>query len=160
MQGLGLVDHLQELCVAFQRPKLKALALPYNGLDAAQCEYFKHVINFETLEELNIGYNWFGCQGLHKFKSSFAKFTKLRKLNLNLSKLCTQGEDVRHFRDLLQAVATNITDLSISENNVKDCDMVDFLIPAISQMKNLKTFEISRNPVSKFGIVGLFNILL
>ena len=31
--GMSIVDHLQDMLLAFRRPKLKVLALPYNGIE-------------------------------------------------------------------------------------------------------------------------------
>ncbi len=31
--GMSIVDHLQDLIIALKRPKLKALSLPYNGIE-------------------------------------------------------------------------------------------------------------------------------
>jgi len=30
---MSIVDHLQDLILAIKRPKLKALSLPYNGIE-------------------------------------------------------------------------------------------------------------------------------
>ena len=82
-------------------------------------------------------------------------------MNLNNNKLCTHtGHDTRPFRDLLIAVAANLTDLSICENSIEDSDMVDFLIPAISQMHNLKSLNIYKNRLTKIGTVGVYHALL
>ena len=34
LQGMSIVDHLQDICLALRRPKLKALSLPCNGIEA------------------------------------------------------------------------------------------------------------------------------
>jgi Ran GTPase-activating protein (RanGAP) involved in mRNA processing and transport len=118
-------------------------------------------LNFETLQELDLSSNWFGIHGLEKFSESFTKFNNLKKLNLNNNKLCTHtGHDTRPFRDVLIAVAANLTDLSICENSIEDSDMVDFLIPAIAQMQNLKSLNVYKNRLSKIGTVGLYHALL
>lgn len=110
--GMSLVDHLQDLTVAIKRPKLKSLAIPYNGITYEFCVIFNHVLNFETLQELNLSCNWFGLPGLEKFCSSFKKFENLKKLNLNNNKLCIEEDkDPRPLRDLLLAVSKNLTEL-------------------------------------------------
>lgn len=74
LQGMSIVDHLQDLSVALRRPKLKALSLPCNGIEAQFCIYFQHVLNFKTLQELDLSSNWFGMAGLANFKSAFTQF--------------------------------------------------------------------------------------
>lgn len=38
--------------------------------------------------------------------------------------------------------------------------MVDFLIPALATMTKLSVIDLSRNPLTKFGIIGLVHELL
>lgn len=38
--GMSIVDHLQDLCLAIKRPKLKALVLPFNGIEYEYCVIF------------------------------------------------------------------------------------------------------------------------
>lgn len=38
--GMSIVDHLQDMCLALKRPKLKSLSLPYNGIEKQYCIYF------------------------------------------------------------------------------------------------------------------------
>ena len=75
------------------------------------------MLNFETLEELNLSSNWFGMAGLDRFKTMFSKFKKLRILNMGNSKLCIdEGSDKRPLRDVLTAVGDTIEELYLSEN--------------------------------------------
>ena len=54
-------------------------------------------------------------------------------LNLSNNKLCAEEQyDIRQFRDVLHAVKTNLQELYIAENQIKDADMVDFLAEPIS----------------------------
>lgn len=48
---------------------------------------FKHIINFETLVDLNISANWFGVEALHQVKDEFVKFKCLKVLRLGNNKL-------------------------------------------------------------------------
>ena len=128
--GLSLVDHLHEMVTAIKRPKLKHLSLPLNGIEQEYCQYFNYMFSFETLESLNLSSNWFGQQGLKRFKGQFSKFTNLKALNISNSRLCL-GPDVKEVSECLSACATNITDLSIMENSIKDQDMIEFLAPVI-----------------------------
>jgi len=159
--GMSIVDHLQDLSQAIKRPKLKSLVLPLNGIEHEYCIYFSHILNFDTLQELDLSSNWFGILGLEKFSTSFTKFSNLKKLNLNNNKLCThEGHDTRPFRDVLVAVAANLTELSICENSIQDNDMLEFLIPAIKEMRNLTQLNVSRNRMSKVALVGVYSALI
>ncbi len=151
-----MVDHLQDLILALRRPKLKVLRLPYNGIEQEFCEYFSHILNFETLEQLDLSCNWFGLRGLQRFANHFKKFVQLKKLGLSNNKLCIEeGHDTRLFADVLVSVSNTVEELTIAENSIQDADMVDFLIPALATMSKLTTIDLSRNPLTKFGIVGL-----
>ncbi len=102
--------------------------------------------------------NWFGLTGLGKFCTAFSKFKDLRKLNLNNNKLCVEdGHDSSIFQSALEAVSSHLEELRICENSIRDEDMVNFLTPAICKMTNLKVLELSRNPITVIGLVGLFN---
>ena len=65
--GMSIVDNLSELAQAVNRPKLKKLSLPLNGIEPDYCLFFQQMLPFETLEELNLSSNWFGAKGLSKF---------------------------------------------------------------------------------------------
>jgi len=116
---MSIVDHLGDLVTAVRRPKLKHLALPYNGIEAEFCEFFKFMFNFETLESLNLSSNWFGMHGLARFKLQFSRFKCLKTLRLSNNKLCVEeGHDTRQFRDVLAAVSDNLEELYIEENSI------------------------------------------
>ena len=66
---MSIVDNLGDLVQAVNRPKLKKLSLPLNGIEPEFCLYFQQMLPFETLEELNLSSNWFGIAGLNRFKS-------------------------------------------------------------------------------------------
>jgi hypothetical protein len=117
LSGMSIVDHLGDLTQAINRPKLRSLSLPYNGLEAEYCLYFKHLLNFETLQHLNLSCNWFGMPGLARFKHTFKQFKCLKVLNLSNNKLCQEEEhDTRDFRDTLAAVGHSLEELLIMEN--------------------------------------------
>lgn len=40
LSGMSIVDNLGDLAQAVNRPKLKKLSLPLNGIEAEQCLYF------------------------------------------------------------------------------------------------------------------------
>ena len=129
---MPLVDHLQDLTVALRRPKLKSLAIPLSGITFEFCLVLNHVLNFETLQSLDISSNWFGLLGLAKLLNSFQKFKALAKLNLNNNKLCYDEErDLRPFADVITAVSSNLRELKIAENSINCTDMVMHLAPAI-----------------------------
>ena len=66
-----------------------------------------------------------------------------------------EGHDTRLFADVLISVSNTVEELTIAENSIQDADMVDFLIPAFSTMSKLTKIDLSRNPLTKFGIIGL-----
>lgn len=102
LNGMSIVDHIGDLVQAVNRPKLRILKLPLNGIEAEYCVYFNHLLNFETLLHLDLSSNWFGVAGLSRFKHTFKKFKSLKVLNLSNNKLCADEEnDTREFRDCL-----------------------------------------------------------
>jgi len=79
------------------------------------------MLNFETLEELNLSSNWFGIQGLTRFKDQFSNFKRLRVLNLgNLKLAIDETSDKRPLKDVLLAVKDTLEELHICENQIKD----------------------------------------
>jgi Ran GTPase-activating protein (RanGAP) involved in mRNA processing and transport len=112
LNGMSIVDHIGDLVQAVNRPKLKILKLPLNGIEAEYCLYFNHLLNFETLVHLDLSSNWFGVPGLSRFKHTFKKFKCLKVLNLSNNKLCAdEGNDTREFRDCLESVAHSLEEL-------------------------------------------------
>ena len=107
--GMSIVDNLGDLVTAVKRPKLKKLSLPYNGIEHEFCLYFQHMLNFDTLQHLDLSCNWFGMNGLSRFKDHFKQFKQLAVLNLSNNKLCAEEQyDIRQLRDLLHAVKDNL----------------------------------------------------
>ena len=101
--------------------------------------------------------NWFGLLGLEKFCSSFKKFQNLQKLNLNNNKLCIEEDkDPRPLCALLQAVSHNLVELQLCENSMADPDLIDYVLPAVIEMKKLEHLNLSRNPLFRLGICSLF----
>lgn len=79
------------------------------------------MLNFETLEELNLSSNWFGIPGLTRFKDQFSNFKRLRVLNLgNLKLAIDETSDKRPLKDVLLAVKDTLEELHICENQIKD----------------------------------------
>ena len=68
---MSIVDNLGDLVAAVKRPKLKKLSLPYNGIEHEFCLYFQYMLNFDTLQHLDLSCNWFGMNGLARFKDHF-----------------------------------------------------------------------------------------
>ena len=115
--GMSIVDNLGDLVTAVKRPKLKKLSLPYNGIEHEFCLYFQHMLNFDTLQHLDLSCNWFGMNGLSRFKDHFKQFKQLAVLNLSNNKLCAEEQyDIRQLRDLLHAVKGNLQELYLAEN--------------------------------------------
>ena len=71
---MSIVDNLGDLVTAVKRPRLKKLSLPYNGIEHEFCLYFQHMLNFDTLQHLDLSCNWFGMNGLSRFKDHFKQF--------------------------------------------------------------------------------------
>lgn len=74
LKGLRLVDHLADVINACKRDTLKELNLEYNGIEPEMCVYLPMIINFETLEHLNVSHNWLGLHGLELLKDHFGLF--------------------------------------------------------------------------------------
>lgn len=47
--GMSIVDNLEDLATAINRPKLKKLSLPLNGIEPEFCLFFQHILPFDTL---------------------------------------------------------------------------------------------------------------
>ena len=94
--------------------------------------------------------------GLERFKHQFKHFKTLRILNLSNNKLCQdEGHDTRQLREVLLAVKDNLEELYIAENQIKDPDMLDFIVEPICKMTKLKVLALPRNHLTRFGSVGL-----
>ena len=75
------------------------------------------MLNFDTLQHLDLSCNWFGMNGLSRFKDHFKQFKQLAVLNLSNNKLCAEEQyDIRQLRDLLHAVKGNLQELYLAEN--------------------------------------------
>jgi len=126
-----------------------------NGIEKEYCEYFNHMLPFETLESLNLSSNWFGSEGIGRFMPVFKQFKNLKELNLFNNKLCST-EDHSHFREALLACSANLTTLKIMENQIRDKPMVEHLAPVIGgHMPNLTHLDLSRNPLTGGGMEAL-----
>ena len=64
---MSIVDNLGDLAQAVNRPKLKKLSLPLNGIEPEFCLFFQSILPFDTLQELDLSSNWFGTMGLSRF---------------------------------------------------------------------------------------------
>jgi len=107
--------------------------------------------------ELDLSSNWFGMQGLANFKSAFAQFQQLRRLNLSNNKLCAEeGNETKHLREIFLSVASTLETLQIAENSICDAEMTEFLQLPISSMPRLKSLDLSRNPLTGNSIVSLY----
>jgi Ran GTPase-activating protein (RanGAP) involved in mRNA processing and transport len=133
LKGMSIVDHIGDLVQAVNRPQLKTLKLPLNGIEAEYCLYFNHLLSFDSLTHLDLSSNWFGVPGLSRFKHTFKRLSCLKVLNLSNNKLCAdEGNDTREFRDCLYAVASTLEELYIDQNQIKDPEMTDFLLEPIA----------------------------
>ena len=90
---MSIVDNLGDLVQAVNRPKLRKLSLPLNGIEPEFCLYFQQMLPFDTLEELDLHSNWFAVPGLTRFKNQFKKFKQLKVLNLGNLKIGAIEDD-------------------------------------------------------------------
>ena len=160
--GLRLVDHLEDMMQAIKRPKLKHLNLMLNGIEQEYCTYFNYMLNFETIESLNISSNWFGCAGLKRFKEQFKLFKNLRFLSLSNNKLCKSvdaifnHQDHMEIKEVLLACGSGLEELEMCENSMEDKSMTKYLAEVIGgKMPHLKRLNLAKNPISGEGLVCL-----
>ena len=108
------------------------------------------MINYETIVELNLSSNWFGVEGLYEFKEDLSRFQNLKILKLGTSKLCFSPKDdtmaAKKLGELLELFVT-VEELDIQENSIND-DKFVFIIDGLASLKNLKSLNLSKNPIS------------
>lgn len=147
MKGLRIADKLGEVIAACRRPEIKELNLEYNGIEPDFCLYFQHIINYETLEHLNISHNWIGMQGIEHMINHFKRFKNLKVLNLSSNKLFMMSDRrTENFRDMLLDVAGTLEDLNLSENSMEKEDF-EIITRALIQMPNLKNLNLNVNRI-------------
>ena len=160
LEGLRVSDHLGDFVPASKHTSLKTLSLRLNGIEPESILYMKYLINFETLEHLNIANNWIRMVGIERLKECFSLFKTLKVLNLSANKLFIESPHrTEDLRDMLVEVRKTLTDLDISENAMR-CEDLHILTPAIVLLTKLQRLNISRNPFESEVMLKLFTDLL
>ena len=87
--GTSLGDYLDDFALSLTHRNIKALDLQLNGLTEQVLKAsFKHIVNFETLREIDLSSSWFVVDGLYGVKDQFLRFKSLKVLRLGVNKLC------------------------------------------------------------------------
>lgn len=141
-------ENIGELKGACKRPSIKTLELELNGIEPEYCLYLPHLINFETLESLNLSNNWIRMVGLERIKDNFASFKTLKVLKLESNKLFQSDyHRTEDLSEILFYVSKTIQELYISANAMRDEDM-QVLIPALVKIPNLKVLDLNKNIIN------------
>jgi Ran GTPase-activating protein (RanGAP) involved in mRNA processing and transport len=118
-----------------------------NGIEPNFCIYFKHMINFETIEHLNISYNWIGMEGLEHIREHFKMFKCLKILNLTSNKLfLLPNHQTENLRDMLLDVKDTLEELHLGENTIEKADF-DILAPGLASLYRLKYLNCTKNRI-------------
>ncbi len=132
LRALRIGENLGDMLPCFKRANLKEISLEMNGIEPDFCLYLKHLINFETIEHLNISYNWIGMEGLEHLKENFKQFKCLRILNLSSNKLFLMpNHRTENLRDMLLDVKDTLEELHLAENTIEKQDF-DILAPGLA----------------------------
>lgn len=157
--GTGLGENLDVFAQSFKHPSIIGLDLQLNGLTKnVLTACFKHVVNFDVLEELDLSSSWFGVDGLYEVKDEFLRFKKLRVLRLGINKLCLCHQDDRSLSKKLGEVIPNfqtVEELDLQENSINDNKFMD-LYPALASLKKLKHLNLQHNQITNRGFQRFF----
>lgn len=132
LRALRIGENIGDMLPCFRRENLRELSLEMNGIEPEFCVYFKHMINFETIEHLNVSYNWIGMEGLEHMKEHFKMFKNLKVLNLSSNKLFLMpNHRTENLRDMLLDVKDTLEELHLAENTIEKLDF-DILAPGLA----------------------------
>ena len=82
--GTGIGKDLTELLSSFRQDSTRSINLELNGITHDYFKiHFKHMVNFENLQELNISNNWIDLYDLYDVKNEFLKFKNLHTLKMS-----------------------------------------------------------------------------
>eukprot|EP00347_Sterkiella_histriomuscorum_P020245 403338537 len=133
---------------AIKRPQIEEVNLELNGIEPEYCLYFQMLLNFETLQHLNISHNWIGLHGLELIKDQFPLFKNLRILKIGGNKLFLNSDHrTENLRDMLYTLRHNLEELHIHENAMENEDF-EILIPTLISFQKLKTLNLNVNRVN------------
>lgn len=105
------------------------------------------ILNFETLQSLNISHNWIGMHGLELLIDHFKLFKNLKTLCLGGNKLFTLANHrTENLRDMLLCVNNTLEELHLNENAMEHEDF-EILIPALTSIANLKILNLNVNRI-------------
>ncbi len=106
------------------------------------------LLNFETIQHLNISNNWIGLHGLELLIDHFSLFKSLRVLKIGGNKLFqTPNHRTENLRDILNSIRINLEELFIHENAMENEDF-EILIPALVNMPKLKVLNLNVNRIT------------
>ena len=163
LMGTCIAERIGSLIPVLRQPQIKSITLPYNGI-TQNCfvSFFKHVFNFETIQELNLSSNWFSTNGLFEVKDELCRFTRLKKLSIATSKLCFGHPENYEPALKLSHVLANLSyleELDLAENSINEAKFC-ILAPSLAAMSNLKCLNLSKNPIQYKGIEALLKTIV
>jgi len=124
LKGMRVGEHIADLAPAAKHAKTKSLNLELNGIEPEYVLYLRYLINFQTLECLDLTGNWIGLGGLTTIKDDFTLFKRLKVLKLGGTKLFKDEPHLTEdLRDMLLAIRNQLTELYIPSNTMRDEDL-------------------------------------
>lgn len=120
------------------------------------------MLNFDTLEELNLSSNWFGLEGLYSIKDELKKFKRLKVLKLGTSKLCFDDPADTHNGNKLAEILKNcetVEELDLCWNGMNDLKF-ECIIESLVGMRSLKRLCISKNSITNVSISKFLRALV
>lgn len=131
LKGMRIGENLGEFMKSCKNPNIKHLDLELNGIEAEYVLYLNLILNFETLESLNISNNWIGLMGLERIKDNFSAFKQLKVLKIGANKLFKDPQHrSENLRDMIMQVSNTLEELYLHENSMEDDDL-HILTPAL-----------------------------
>lgn len=153
LKALRIGEKIGDLVAACKNASIKDINLEYNGIEPDFCLYIQMIVNFETLEKLDLSHNWVGHTGLEHMKDHFRAFKRLKVLNLSSNKLFMMPDRrTECLKDMLYEVRGTLEELYLAENSMENSDF-EILLPSLIQMPRLKLLNLNVNRIwsSIFG---------
>jgi Leucine-rich repeat (LRR) protein len=147
LKALRIGEKIGDLVAACKNAQIKDINLEYNGIEPDFCLYIQMIVNFETLERLDLSHNWVGHIGLEHMKDHFRSFKRLKALNLSSNKLFMMPDRrTECLRDMLFEVRNTLEELNLAENSMENSDF-EILLPVLSQMPKLRYLNLNVNRI-------------
>ena len=160
MRALRIGEKIGDLVAACKSPKLREINLEYNGIEPDFCMYFQMILNFETLEHLDISHNWVGHVGIEHLKDHFRLFKRLRHLNLSSNKIFMMPERrTEYLRDMLKDVSMTLEELHLAENSMESSDF-DILSTSLATMPHLRVLNLNVNRICGLSMTKFLDLYL